>query len=207
MLDTVTAHGSNDLDMNLRMNHDDVARQHFLIAFKKRVNLTMGGQIRKKFEAEISPALAKEAGHALNDLDKNDRKLAKAALEKTHEYQTWATMTYISQGMMWEIVDDVLDHDLNRLQSAYNEYKARPNKLGSLKLNPDLKLPRNISETEIHRQPGGFCFEAHADDITAGARYNGGGMMYTAGRGRRAMAGKSGGDFVFKLTRRTLSGL
>ncbi len=199
MLDTVTARGSNDLDMNLHMNHDDVARQHFLIAFKKRVNLTMGGQIRKDFETNIGPALAKEVGHTLSDVDKADRKLAKAALERTHQYKAWATMTYISQGMMWEIVDDVLDHDLHRLQTAYNEYKARPNKLGSLKLNPNLKLPRNISETEIHRQPGGFCFETHADDITAGARYNGGGMMYTAGRGRKAMAGKSGGDFVLSI--------
>ncbi|MBL8628392.1 MAG: class I SAM-dependent methyltransferase [Rhodospirillaceae bacterium] len=201
MLDTVAGRGANDLDMNLHMNQDDTARQHFLIALKKRVNLNMGGQIRSSFETDIRPELAKEAGHPLNDFDKDDRKMAKAAIERTHKYKAWAAMTYISQGMMWEIVDGVLDHDLDRLQTAFNEYKSRPTKLGSLTLKPDLKLPRNISETEIHRQPGGFCFETHADDITAGARYNGGGLMYSAGRGRKAVAGKSGGDFVLSILR------
>lgn len=196
---TTTPRGANDLDMNLHLTHDDHARSAFLIGLKKRVNLTMGGEIRKRFEHDIAPALEAAAGHKLSEADKADRKLAKHALEATHIYKAWAAMTYISQGMMWEIVDGVLDHDLPRLQSAYDQYKSRPTKLGSLKLNPDLKLPRNISETEIHRQPGGFCFESHADDLTAGARYNGGGLMYSAGRGRRAVAGQSGGDFVLSV--------
>ncbi|MBL8644909.1 MAG: class I SAM-dependent methyltransferase [Rhodospirillaceae bacterium] len=198
-LSAANTHGFNDLDMNLHMNHDDTSRAHFLIALKKRVNLTMGGQIRKNFEADMGPALGRKAGHTLNDFSKTDRKLAKAAIERTHMYKAWAAMTYISQGLMWEIVDGVLDHDLPRLQKAFNEYKSRPGRLGSLKLNPALKLPRNISETEIHRQPGGFCYESHADDITAGARYNGGGLMYSAGRGRKAVAGQSGGDFVLGI--------
>jgi ubiquinone/menaquinone biosynthesis C-methylase UbiE len=197
--DVLKAHGFNDLDMNLHMNHDDMAAANFLIAFKKRVNLVMGGNIKKNFDTELRPALSQQVGHALSDVNKEDRKLAKSAIERTHRYKSWATMTYISQGMMWEIVDDVLAHDLDRLQKGFNEYSTRPTKLGSLKLNPALKLPRNISETEIHRQPGGFCFETHDQDITAGARYNGGGMMYTAGRGRKAMAGQSGGDFVLSI--------
>lgn len=198
-LDHSKMHGSNDLDMSFHLNHDDSSRKEFLIAFKKRVNLAMGAEVRELFDTTISPSLEKSTGHALSDTDKADRKLAKAALEQTHLFKAWATLTYISQGMMWDIVDGVLDHELPRLQKAFDTYNARPNKLGTLKLNPKLKLPRNISKTEIHRQPGGFCFENSDSDITAGARYNGGGLMYSAGRGRKAVAGQSGGDFVLKM--------
>lgn len=198
-MSTANTRGSNDLDMNLHMNADDTARAMFLVAFKKRVNLAMGGEIRRRFNDEIAPALARTAGHTLNDLDKSDRKLAKTAMEDTHLYKAWAALTYVSQGMMWDIVDGILDHDLDRLQHAFDAYDRRPNKLGTLKLNPGLALPRNIAEVEIHRQPGGFCFEGHGRDVTAGARYNGGGLMYSAGRGRKAVAGQSGGDFVMGI--------
>ena len=198
-LSATNTHGSNDLDINLHLTHDDTARRNFLVAFKQRVNLTMGGELRRFFESEVAPVLEQSAGHKLSNLDKADRKLAKAALEKTHLYKTWASTNYISQGMMWEIVDGVLDHDFDRLQTAFDAYNMSSEKLGTLTLNPNLELPRNISKTEIHRQPGGFCFERHDTDIMAGARYNGGGLMYSAGHGRKAMAGQSGGDFVLSI--------
>ncbi|MDX2142642.1 MAG: class I SAM-dependent methyltransferase [Rhodospirillaceae bacterium] len=205
-ISAVNTSGFNDLDMNLHLNHDDVARVGFMVALKKRVNLAMGAEIRRKFDAEIAPQLARAAGRPLSDTNKADRKAAKAALEATHIYKAWAAMTYVSQGMMWDIVDGVLDHDLARLQKAFDTYNARPGKLGSLTLNPKLNLPKNISKTEIHRQPGGFCFEQNATDITAGARYNGGGLMYSAGKGRRAVAGQSGGDFVLSVAKERYPG-
>ena len=99
----------------------------------------MGGELRRFFESEVSPVLEQSAGHKLSNLDKADRKLAKAALEKTHLYKAWASTNYISQGMMWEIVDGVLDHDFDRLQTAFDAYNTSSEKLGTLTLNPNLK--------------------------------------------------------------------
>ncbi|MCB2108794.1 MAG: class I SAM-dependent methyltransferase [Rhodobacteraceae bacterium] len=188
----------NDLDMNIHLSHDDTARAKFLITLKQRINLGMGTAIRTTFNQTIAPALSRKLGHTLDDLSKDDRKAAKAELEKTDIYKAWAAATYISQGIMWEIVDGALEHDLPRLQNAFDTYSTAPNRRGSLKLNPSLKVPKNISQTEIHRQPGGFCYETNDRDITAGARYNGGGLMYSFGKGRKAQAGKSGGDWVLE---------
>jgi SAM-dependent methyltransferase len=110
-------------------------------------------------------------------------------------------LTYMAQDMMWNCVDTALVHELPRLQATAEHYFDRKEKLGRLTLDPALPLPANIAKTEIHRQPGGFCFEAHDRDITSGARYNGGGMMYSAGKGRSAVAGRSGGDFVVETVR------
>ena len=194
-----TNRNSSELDMNLHLLHDDGARARFMIDLKKAVNLGLGADIRALSAARYEPAVAAKLGHPLSATSKADRKALIDVLETSDLYKAWASLTYISQGMMWDIVDGVLDHDLARLQKAFDFYNTNPNKLGSLKLNPNLKVPKNIANTEIHRQPGGFCFETHANDITSGARYNGGGLMYSAGKGRKAVAGKSGGDFVAEM--------
>jgi SAM-dependent methyltransferase len=187
---------SAELDMNLHMSHDDFSRARFMIDFKRAVNLGMGADIRQLSAEKYEPEIARKVGHPLSATNKDDRKELIDVLETADLYKAWASMTYISQGMMWDIVDGVLDHDLDRLQKAFDYYSTNPNRLGSLKLNPALKVPANIGKTEIHRQPGGFCYETSNTDITAGARYNGGGMMYSQGKGRQPVAGKSGGDFV-----------
>ncbi len=192
----VTADTRGQDAMDLRMNHDDESRAAFIIGLKRFVNADLANQLRRRFQAGIAPKLEAERGRALNDLDREDRKAAKAEIEREPLYKTWAALTYISQGMMWDCVEGVLRHDLPRLQGNADELAGADDRLGSLTLNPDLKLPRNIAMVEIHRQPGGFCHEAHDRDITAGARYNGAGLMYSAGRGRKALAGVSGGDFV-----------
>lgn len=187
--------------MAINLDHDDRARAAFIIALKKKTNFGLAKVLEQRFDATIAPILARELGRPLDDTNRDDRKLAKAALEQEPMYQAWARLTYLAQDMMWDCVDTALVHELPRLQASANFYFDRAEKRGSLALDPALSLPANIAKTEIHRQPGGFCFETHDRDITAGARYNGGGMMYSAGKGRTAMAGRSGGDFVAETLR------
>jgi SAM-dependent methyltransferase len=192
--------------MDLRMNHDDEARASFIIGLKRFVNADLANQLRQRFSAGIAPELEVTRGRTLDDLSREDRKAAKAEIEQEPLYKSWAALTYISQGMMWDCVEGVLRHDLPRLQHNADTFADAPDRLGSLTLNPDLKLPRNIANVEIHRQPGGFCHESDERDITAGARYNGAGLMYSAGKGRSAQAGVSGGDFVHDFIERRWPG-
>ena len=182
--------------MDLNLDHDDRARAAFIIGLKKKTNFGVARTLEQRFREVIAPALEKQLGRPLDDHNRDDRKLAKAALEKEYLYQAWARLTYLGQDMMWNCVDTALVHELPRLQATATYYMDRADKLGSLTLDPALALPPNIAKTEIHRQPGGFCFERDDHDVTAGARYNGGGLMYSQGKGRNAVAGRSGGDFV-----------
>jgi ubiquinone/menaquinone biosynthesis C-methylase UbiE len=182
--------------MDLHMTNADKARAAFIIGIKRFVNVDIAARLRKDYSSAIAPKLEAAQGRPLDDFNRDDRKAAKAELEQEPLYKSWAALTYLSQDMMWDCVEGVLRHDLPRLQHNADRLSQSNGRLGSLTLNPDLELPRNIAMTEIHRQPGGFCYEANDRDITAGARYNGAGMMYSAGKGRTAVAGQSGGDFV-----------
>jgi ubiquinone/menaquinone biosynthesis C-methylase UbiE len=182
--------------MDLHMTNADKARAAFIIGIKRFVNVDIAARLRKDYSSAIAPKLEAAQGRPLDDFNRDDRKAAKAELEQEPLYKSWAALTYLSQDMMWDCVEGVLRHDLPRLQHNADRLSQSNGRLGSLTLNPDLELPRNIAMTEIHRQPGGFCYEANDRDITAGARYNGAGMMYSAGKGRTAVAGQSGSDFV-----------
>ncbi len=198
---TGDAHNSVGRSMDIHLDHDDRARAAFIVGLKKRTNFGVAKELERRFSAVIAPALERDLGRTLDDHNRDDRKLVKASLEHEPLYQTWATLTYMAQDMMWNCVDTALAHELPRLQSTAGYYLDRNDRCGSLTLDAALELPANIAKTEIHRQPGGFCFERDNRDITAGARYNGGGMMYSAGKGRTALAGLSGGDFVVQQIR------
>lgn len=183
-------------DMTIRLDRDDEARAQFVIALKAVVNLDMAADIRAAFDTRIASQLEARLGRTLVATNDADRDAAHDALLEEPQYRTWSALTYMSQTLMWDTVGTFVDRQLPRLQDAADALDNRAGKLGSLTLDPDLPLPWNVAEVEIHRQPGGFCFEKHDRDIEAGARYNGGGMIYAAGKGRNALAGKSGGDFI-----------
>ncbi len=187
---------SVDNAMDLRMDHDDAARAAFVVGLKRFVSGDLSRGLRRRYTTAIAPRLEQSLGRALDDRDREHRKAVKAEIGQEPLYKTWAALNHISQGMMWDCVEGVLRHDLPRLQQTADGLATRNGRLGSLTLDPALRLPRNIANVEIHRQPGGFCYEAHDRDITAGARYNGAGMIYAAGLGRKALAGIGGGDFV-----------
>ncbi|WP_164857266.1 class I SAM-dependent methyltransferase [Sphingomonas crocodyli] len=182
--------------MNIRLTRDDEARAQFVIALKNAVNLGMAADIRTAFDDRIMPGLEAALGHKLSDLSRTDRDAVHDALVEEPLYRNWSSLTYMSQTLMWDTVASFVDRQVPTLQATADTLAARPEKLGSLALDPDLDVPWNIADVEVHRQPGGFCFEKHDHDIEAGARYNGGGLIYAAGKGRNALAGKSGGDFV-----------
>ena len=138
--------------------------------------------------------MKKELGRDVDDKNIEDRKLAKEHLSSHPIFKTWEAMNYDAQGKMWDCVTEIMDHEMPRLRSATDELAKRKTKRASLKLDPNLEIPRNITGAAIHRQPGGFAIDEGPDDITAGAYMLGGSLMYGLGRGAKTNYGSS--DFV-----------
>ncbi len=189
-----------DREIMLHPTQDELARQAFIVQFKQKVNLDLQTDIHDFFAENVTPELESELGEPLDDLNRDHRKAAKKHLYSEHLFQTWESLTWIGQDMMWNCIDETLDHDLPRIDAAAAEVVNRKDKKGSLTLNPELDLPPNIAKVEIHRQPGGFCLERNGVDydILAGARYTGAGMMYGAGKGRGAKPGYSAAHFLIQ---------
>lgn len=195
-------HYDLDREMMLHPTQDELSRQAFIIQFKQKVNLDLQKDIQDYFDEAIASELESSLGQPLDDLNRDHRGAVKQRLASEHLFQTWETLTWIGQDMMWDCIDETLTHDLPRLEAAASEALGHSNKRGSLTLNPDLDLPANIAKVEIHRQPGGFCLERNGVDfdILSGARYTGAGMMYGAGKGRdtKPGTGYSAAHFVIQ---------
>lgn len=157
---------TNDLsqEINLHPTQDELARQAFIVQFKQKVNLDLQKDIKAYVKNNIAPELESALGRPLEDLNRDHRKALKKRMADEHLFQTWETLTWVGQNMMWNCVDETLDHDLPRIEAAAAQVVNRKDKAGSLKLNPDLDLPPNIAKVEIHRQPGGFCLEREGVD-------------------------------------------
>lgn len=179
-------------------SQDELARQAFIVQFKQKVNLDLQNDIREQYKSSLAPELEDELGETLDDLNRDHRKALKKRLADEHLFQAWESLTWIGQDMMWNCVDEILDHDLPRIEATAAQVVNRPDKVGSLVLDPQLNLPPNIARVEIHRQPGGFCLEREGVDydLLSGARMTGGGMMYGAGKGRTAKPGYSAAHFL-----------
>jgi SAM-dependent methyltransferase len=182
--------------------HDLRARGQFILAFKSYVTQQLSRELREHFDNDLAPRLERELGRSLSSRSKEDRAHAKKCLQKDLLFQTWCKLSYESQGMKWQHVDHVMHKHLPELQASADRLMARK-PAGSLELDPELKLPANIANHEIHRQPRGFCFEYHDRDISSGALYNLGALIgpsVAAGRGT-LRSGRSAGDFVCEVVR------
>ena len=146
-------------------NFAENSRQSFVAALKGYVNGPMERQLAELFSSELEPEFKIKYGRNPKSLDET-----RPLFEPVSLYQLWSSMVYTSQDLLWETVG----HSVDRLRTDY-ENIAQDNKsktpLGSLELNPNLKLPSPISSTEIHRQPGGYFFENTPQDLTAPLQY------------------------------------
>jgi SAM-dependent methyltransferase len=181
--------------MRPKPDWDDEHRRQFLVTLKRFTNLDLMDAVRGLVAQDIRPRLENQLGRSLEN-NRDDRARVADALLKEPLYQGWEAMTYISQGMMWSLIADVLEYDLPRLQQVAATQKAKPNTRGSLTLDPDLEVPRYIANHEIHRQPGGFALDQGPNDITAGAIYAGGGLIYGPGKHPSNQVGYGAAGFL-----------
>lgn len=183
--------------------HDIRARGDFILTLKSWAVQDCSKHVHARYAADIAPRLEQEKGAPLSDTSLEDRERVKQELSDDLRFQLWSKFSYESQGMKWSHVDRIVHQNLDQLQAVADHYLTRPQRLGSLRLDPTLELPANIKNHEIHRQPRGFAFEYHDRDISAGALYNMGALIgpaVAAGRGKLGR-NRSAGDFLCELVK------
>ena len=182
-------------EMRLQPDWEEEHRRQFLVALKRFANLDLQTAVRGLVAEKIRPRLEERLGRPLANT-REDRARVRDQLLDEPLFQSWEAFTWISQGMMWTLIGDVLEHDLPRLERIAASQTANPNPLGSLELDPELEVPRYIAMHEIHRQPGGFALDNGPGDITAGAIYSGGSLIYGPGKHPANDVGYGAGGFL-----------
>lgn len=181
-------------------NHDETSRQAFVGTLKKFVNFEVEAALGAHFEQTAAPAYAAQTG-----APPANRAEACAALADDPLFNLWATLTYHSQNLMWDAVQDTTDRLLADQVAAFRALRDTTPSGGSLHLNDRLLVRAPVATTEIHRQPGGYWRERRDDDIEQALNYTGTLELYRNAKGmsaRTADENGSMGRFVAEVAQR-----
>jgi len=159
-------------------NHDEASRQEFVGVFKGLANGKVEAILGEKFNTDYVKAYVREHGK-----EPQTRQEAVEAMRGHLLYQLWGSLVYTSQDLMWETCGQTVDRQRAAFEARAAEVMARENKLGSLTLSPQLERPQPIASREVHRQPGGYFYEADEADLTAALLYLSSIELYRTAKG------------------------
>lgn len=135
--------------------------------FEERAAVDFAATLRTKWAATIYPALIAEAGHAAPAPGSLDD--ATTTLREQPLYPWFSHLERQQQKMMWRAAGDAV---LRRRTDLMNSLDGVPDRgVGTLELDPALRLPAWYTDTDIHVQPGAvFTDETSALIYELGAR-------------------------------------
>lgn len=155
-------------------DHDEVARESFLIAFRSEVVRQSRVDNKQVYEKRVRPAFEKKHGRA----PKNRHEIRKAML-KDELGQTTSALRLMQQEMKWHAVAGTVDRQYDAIKANAKRGRAR----GTLRLDPSLPLPRYLTAVDIHGMPGNYTTDIESDDVYAGAIYDRGVFVRGMGTG------------------------
>lgn len=171
--------------MLARQTSDEKSRHAFLIDFKNMLSGEFADGARKVYERRAKATFTK----AEKREPQNRHEVAKVMREEPY-YQMWSALGRVQQECYVESTAACVERQLPELVEKYRSYAAAPAH-GTLRLNPDLDIPRYAAAVDIHCVPGGYFVELGPDDVYAGARYDIGSFIF--GRGLRGPLNDSRG--------------
>lgn len=157
-------------DLKVASNRDEKARQEFVSSLRSHILNDLATDMRRCYEEQIEPRLERKQNRKPKDGQE-----AHKAMKDDDSFKFYSSIRYNAQEMVWRSVIPAIERNLNQLidkAKAFRDDKSQTG--GSLRLDPDLPVPSNVTEVDVHLAPGSYHSEYREDDITAGAIYDNG---------------------------------
>lgn len=159
------------------VTHDEYARQEFVRAFKEHLVKHVHGGNRAVYEAKVKPAFQRKHKRA-----PKTRFEVRDEMVREPYYQMFSALLRTSQEMMWSSCQIPVARDLEALNKTIKQALKKKKSLGSLRLNPELPIPKYHTAVDIHCQPGGYHSEFMPEDASAGMVYDRAVHVYAMGQ-------------------------
>jgi len=163
-------------DMLPTRTHDEQARQDFVTDLRRYLSNRVMPGTRDVYEKRVLPEFRREHGRSPADIAEIRRKMT-----RDDYYQFWSATQRRSQELLWESVIDPAERCLDDLIARFEEAGTSRKAGGTLRLDPDLDMPRYHTAVDIHIQPGAYHTDFVANDVTAGVLYEAGLPIYIGG--------------------------
>jgi SAM-dependent methyltransferase len=152
--------------------HDEEARQQYARSLRNSLLGHFGGT-RKIYDHIALPPHVKNGGEK-----PANREQVADLMHEQPLYQFFSLSLRTAMERMWNSVIDSIERDLPAMVDTAAGMAAKPGP-GSLRLNPDLKIPRYLSAKDIHNMPGGYVADLGPGDVSQGALYDRGTYLYS----------------------------
>ena len=154
-------------------SHDEIARFDFLTRLNMHLSQALLPGVRMAYEGRVKPAYIQAHGSA-----PPDRHAVRRAMQRDLHYQLWSALRRNSMEARQQAGRSVVFRQLGALRAkadALNE--GAP----TLLLDASIKQPRYMRAVDTHCMPGSYHSEVVDRDIAAGANYDAGLFVTTAG--------------------------
>ncbi|MEO7385339.1 MAG: class I SAM-dependent methyltransferase [Gammaproteobacteria bacterium] len=152
-----------DLSHNLRLtpSQDERNRQEFVASLRHHILDHMATSMRNHYEQRVRPAFERANGRP--PVDGNE---VHDAMQAERYFRFYSSIRYNAQEMVFRSVIPVVDRNLEQLNARA---RAEP---GNFIPDPDLAVPANVANIDVHLSPGSYHSEYDVDDVSAGAIYD-----------------------------------
>jgi len=172
-----------DIEALARSTLDERGRQRFASALRRFAIQDMPERVRIDFEERVKPA-AEAKGRCFDDAKAID-----AAMEREDSYRFYSTLRYNAQEMCFLSVQDPVERALPEMIAVARGAAERSPAGGTLRLDPELEMPRYVTALDVHLTPGCFHSEWVDDDVAQGAVVSLGSRVFTASMNHRSWGG------------------
>lgn len=150
---------------------EEVARGRFTSGIRSLILNDLAADMKSAYDRRAAPAFRKEHGR-----DPETSREAHQALRGDPAFNIYSAMRVQAQKMVWASVADSVERESDRLAA---EAERAAGAAGSLTLNPDLDVPRNVHAIDVHLMPGSYT--RGEDSLEAGAVYDRGLAVFSMG--------------------------
>lgn len=175
------------IDSFAQPTHDEAARQGYVAQMRKVIMADMAQDMRAVYDEAVEPSVKAKTGDAPGDAI-----AVRKAMEPNSYYRFWSSMRFNAQEMVWGSVLDEVERELPEMIDAAEQAAKVSPAGGTLRLNPELDIPKAVSSLDIHLMPGCFHTEFAEDDIAVGAIYARGTQVFSGGLRKTKNPGKGG---------------
>jgi ubiquinone/menaquinone biosynthesis C-methylase UbiE len=162
-------------ELGLDWTREESARQDFVAGMRQYLLSDVARFMRTAYEQRVEPAFNREHGRG----PREGREVHRAIKGETL-FKFYSRMRSDTQRMVYRSVIPGIERQIGDL-AAHCRALGERDVGGTLTLDPELQIPRNITALDVHWMPGCYDTEYFEDDVAAGALYEQGLSVFFLG--------------------------
>ncbi|MEO1118255.1 MAG: class I SAM-dependent methyltransferase, partial [Pseudomonadota bacterium] len=162
-------------EMSMTASRDERARKSFVAQLRGHVLVNMADNMHRHYHDQVAPRYERENGEP-----PADGPTVHKLMKEEDYFRFYSSIRYNAQEMVWQSVIPGIERNLESLADKAKSLSDR-DVGGSLTLDPDLEVPKNVTRLDVHLAPGCYHSEFTEGDVATGAIYDQGLNVFAAG--------------------------